>query len=92
MNQISISDMQRNLHKLDGFDIVEVIDKKKNKIKGYFINSKYALFVEELSIKVSENKKKSKSAAGSLHAYANLELLSQEEGAWQRHLIEKHSK
>jgi hypothetical protein len=28
MQQLSISEIQRNLHKLDAFDIIEVIDKK----------------------------------------------------------------
>ena len=91
MEQISISEIQRNLHKLNDFDIIEVIDKKRNKIKGYFIASKYASLVEELSKKV-EKKKKRKSAAGSLHAYANPDLIDQEEGAWQRHVVEKYSK
>jgi len=91
MEQISISEIQRNLHKLDDFDIIEIIDKKRDKIKGYFIESKYASLVEELARKV-QSKKKKKSAAGSLHAYANLDLLDQEEGAWERHVIEKYSK
>ena len=93
MEQISISEIQRNLQNLNDFDIIEVIDKKRNKIKGYFIESKYASLVEELSQKVQKKKKnKRKSAAGSLHAYANLDLIDQEEGAWQRHVIEKYSK
>ena len=48
MNTISISDIQRNLHKLDNFDIVEVVDKKRHQIKGYFLDKKYHDFVEEL--------------------------------------------
>jgi hypothetical protein len=35
MQQISISQIQRNLHTLDNFDIIEVIDKKRNKVKGW---------------------------------------------------------
>ena len=42
MQQIGISEIQRNLHKLDNFDIVEVIDKKRDKVKGYFVDKKYA--------------------------------------------------
>ena len=57
MNTISISDIQRNLHKLDNFDIVEVVDKKRNQIKGYFLDKKYHDFVEELFEK-KENKTK----------------------------------
>jgi len=56
MNTISISDIQRNLHKLDNFDIVEVVDKKRHQIKGYFLDKKYHDFVEEL-FKVQEDKK-----------------------------------
>ena len=60
MEQISISEIQRNLHKLDDFDIIEVIDKKRDKIKGYFIESKYASLVEELAQKIQKKKKEHK--------------------------------
>ena len=56
MNTISISDIQRNLHKLDNFDIVEVVDKKRHQIKGYFLDKKYHDFVEEL-FEIQEDKK-----------------------------------
>ena len=90
MKQISISDIQRNLHKLDGFDIVEIVDKKRNQIKGYFIDNKYAGFVQEL---VENNRKKnssSNSIAGSLHKYANPNLIEKEDDAWKSHMEEKH--
>lgn len=48
MNTISISDIQRNLHKLEEFDIVEVVDKKRHQIKGYFLDKKYHDVVEKL--------------------------------------------
>jgi len=48
MNTISISDIQRNLHKLDNLDIVEVVDKKRHQVKGYFLDKKYHDVVEEL--------------------------------------------
>ncbi len=48
MNTISISDIQRNLHKLENFDIVEVVDKKRHVVKGYFLDKKYHDIVEEL--------------------------------------------
>ncbi|MCD6212664.1 MAG: hypothetical protein J7J02_06740 [Sulfurovum sp.] len=70
MNTISISDIQRNLHKLDNFDIVEVVDKKRNQIKGYFLDKKYHDFVEELFQK-KENKNASKlKALESMGTYA----------------------
>lgn len=37
MDQISISEVQRNLHKLDDFNIVKIVDKKRNGVKGYYI-------------------------------------------------------
>ena len=55
MNTISISDIQRNLHKLDNFDIVEVVDKKRHQIKGYFLDKKYKGAVEAL-LKEKKNK------------------------------------
>ncbi len=48
MKTISVSDIQRNLHKLDDFNIVEVVDKKRNKIKGYFLDSSYKALVESI--------------------------------------------
>jgi len=59
MQQISISDIQRNLHKLDNFDIVEIIDKKRNQVKGYFIDNKYAnpsLIEDEYEVKTFDKK------------------------------------
>jgi len=70
MNTISISDIQRNLHKLDNFDIVEVVDKKRNQIKGYFLDKKYHDFVEELfQAKDNKNEKKLK-ALEAMGSYA----------------------
>jgi len=57
MNSISLSEIQRNLHKLNDFDIVELVDKKRKIVKGYFLDSSYKEFVEKLI----EDKKKSKS-------------------------------
>lgn len=55
MNTISISDIQRNLHKLNDFDIVEIVDKKRHQVKGYFLDKKYHDFVEAL-LKEKKNK------------------------------------
>ena len=49
MQTISISELQRNLHKIDHLDIAEIVDKKRNQIKGYFLSKKYRDFVEGLS-------------------------------------------
>jgi len=48
MNTISISEIQRNLHKLEGLDIVEVVDKKRHQVKGYFLDKKYHDVVQAL--------------------------------------------
>ena len=92
MERISISEIQRNLHTLDNFDIIEVIDKKRNKIKGYFIESKYASLVEEISKKVEERKKQNrKSLRGILFKYADATKIEDEESAWKNHVQKKYA-
>lgn len=92
MQQISISDIQRNLHKLDGFDIVEIVDKKRNKVKGYFIDSRYFSIVKELIEKKKESEILADDLAGSLQEYANPELIKEENGAWKKHIKEKYAR
>ena len=88
MRQLSVSEIQRKLHKLDSFDIIEVIDKKRQKVKGYFVDSKYITFIEKL---VSDNNRLMiEQLGGSLSHYANPQLRKHEEGAWQRHINEKY--
>ena len=58
MNTISISEIQRNLHKLDEFDIIEVVDKKRHQVKGYFLDKKYHDVVEELFCKRESEREK----------------------------------
>jgi len=48
MDTISISEIQRNLHRLEDFDIIKVVDKKRNQVKGYFLDEKYHDLIEEL--------------------------------------------
>jgi hypothetical protein len=88
MQQLSVSEIQRNLHKLDSFDIIEVVDKKRQKVKGYFINPSYISFIEKL---VSDkNRLMTEQLGGSLNIYSDAQLREHEEGAWQRHLDEKY--
>jgi hypothetical protein len=88
MRQLSVSEIQRNLHKLDSFDIIEVIDKKRQKVKGYYLDSKYISFFEKL---VSDkNRLMKEKLGGSLNHYANPQFRRREEGAWQRHIDEKY--
>ena len=56
MNTISISDIQRNLHKIENLDIVEIVDKKRHQVKGYFLDKKYHDVVVEL-FEAKEKKK-----------------------------------
>ena len=90
MQQISISDIQRNLHKLDGFDIVEIIDKKRNQVKGYFIDNKYAGFVQELFENQFKKESKKNPIGGSLNKYANPSLIEDEDRGWKEHIEEKY--
>ncbi len=48
MQTISISDIQRNLHKLDDFNIVKIVDKKRNLVKGYFLDSSYKSLIDSI--------------------------------------------
>jgi len=48
MQTISVSDIQRNLHKLDDFNIIEIVDKKRNQIKGYFLDSSYKSLIDSI--------------------------------------------
>jgi len=90
MQQISISSIQRNLHKLEELDIVEVIDKKRDKVKGYFVDRKYAQFIYELVQHQKENEITVEKLAGSLNKYANPSLLKEEKSAWGKHANKKH--
>jgi hypothetical protein len=91
MQQISISDIQRNLHKLDKFDIVEIIDKKRNQVKGYFVDNKYAFFIQELINSQAKREEDAKNIAGSLSKYANPSLIENENRGWKEHIMEKYS-
>ena len=91
MDRISISEVQRNLHRLDDFDFVEIIDKKRNKIKGYFIEQKYASFVEEIAQKVEALKKDTgQKAAGTLRRYADKKKMAGEKSYWRKQAVEKY--
>jgi mannose/cellobiose epimerase-like protein (N-acyl-D-glucosamine 2-epimerase family) len=90
MQQVSVSEIQRNLHKLNDFDIVEVVDKKRQLVKGYFLDSRYGEWINELIERKKKMQNSAVSLAGALHAYADESLMKKEEGAWRRHLEEKH--
>lgn len=48
MKTLSISQVQRELHRIDDFDIVEIVDKKKDIVKGYFLDRKYKSLIESI--------------------------------------------
>ncbi|HIP48346.1 MAG TPA: hypothetical protein EYG92_05205 [Lutibacter sp.] len=50
MNSISLSDIQRNWHKLNDFDIVELVDKKRKKFVEKLIEDKKMSKLELLKI------------------------------------------
>jgi hypothetical protein len=41
MTTISVRDLARNSSILDKYDYVEIVDKRKNELKGMFISAKY---------------------------------------------------
>ena len=91
MDQISISEVQRNLHKLDDFNIVKIVDKKRNGVKGYYIKERYASLVEEIVQKIETIKKGTrKKPAGALHRYADPDRIRGEKSFWQKHAVEYH--
>jgi DNA-binding transcriptional regulator GbsR (MarR family) len=90
MQQLSISDIQRNLHKLDSFDIVEIIDKQRDKVKGYFLDSKYVSFIQQLIKEQVKQKEEAENIAGSLHKYAKPELIENEDRGWKEHIEKKY--
>ena len=54
-------------------------DKKREKVKGYFLGSKYVSFINDLIEQKVQSSTKSKDLAGALHRYAKPELLEKEE-------------
>ncbi len=72
MEQLSVAELQRNLHRLNDFDIIELIDKRKGEIRGYLINKKYRFLIESIESKPSY------SLAGALKKYKNPNLIEKE--------------
>jgi len=91
MQKISISEIPRNLHKLDNFDIIEIVDKKRHKVKGYYLNSQYASLINDLIKKKNERSELVEKLAGSLQEYADPTLIDKEDGAWQKHILNKYA-
>ena len=64
MQRLSVSEIQRNLQHLNDFDVLEVVDKKRNKVKGYFLDHRYKNLIDELLEKRKANRKSLLGLAG----------------------------
>ena len=82
--QMGIREFTKNFNKLQNVDLVEIVDKKTNKLKGVYLSTKEALKVKKI---LEENKKLEKEKkllkimkyAGRKNVDENLENLSKEE-------------
>ncbi|MDD5210978.1 MAG: hypothetical protein PHV62_01055 [Sulfuricurvum sp.] len=81
MKTLSISQVQRELHHLDNFDIVEIVDKKRDIVKGYFIDSKYKSVIDAL---VAQEKKQSFSTFAGMWEGRDIDQQTLREHAWRR--------
>jgi len=91
MEKISVSELQRNLHRLDENGIVEIVDKKRSTVKGYFIGSGYADYVAEMSERIEKERGEKGKAAGILHAYADAGRIEGEKAAWRDHVVARYA-
>lgn len=81
MKIFSISQIQRELHHLHDFDILEIVDKKKDAIKGYFLDVRYKDIVEKL---VEEQRKKELTAFVGLWENRDINIDLLRESAWKK--------
>ncbi len=81
MKTFSISQIQRELHHLHDFDILEIVDKKKDAIKGYFLDVRYKDIVEKL---VEEQRKKELTAFVGLWENRDINIDLLRESAWKK--------
>ncbi len=81
MKTLNISQIQRQLHLLNDFDIIEVIDKKKNAVKGYFVDAKYAKTIKKLEQK---NNQKSISSYVGMWKDEDINLEDIRQKAWKK--------
>lgn len=68
MQSLSVSEVQRNLQNLNDFDVLEVVDKKRNVVKGYFLDSRYKALIDELLQKRDDNRKALLGLIGSVNS------------------------
>lgn len=82
MKTLSISQVQRELHHLDDFDIVEIVDKKRDIVKGYFVDIKYKSVIESLVEK--EKKQSLRAYAGMWEGREDVDQQTLREKAWRK--------
>jgi len=66
MQSLSVSEIQRNLQNLNDFDVLEIVDKKRNVVKGYFLDGRYKALIDELLKKRASNRKNLMGLIGSV--------------------------
>lgn len=81
MKTISISQVQRELHHLYDFDILTIVDKKKDAVKGYFLDKRYKDIVEKL---IEEQRKKELASFVGLWENRDISIETLRENAWKK--------
>ena len=81
MKILSVSQVQRELHHLHDFDILKIVDKKKDAVKGYFLDIRYKDIVEKL---IEEQRKKELASFIGLWKDRNIGIETLRENAWRK--------
>lgn len=77
MQSLSVSEIQRNLQNLNDFDVIEIVDKKRNVVKGYFLDSRYKTLIDELLQKRVSNRKNLMGLIGSVSSQQSDQTVNQ---------------
>lgn len=81
MKVLSVSQVQRELHHLQNFDILKIVDKKKDSVKGYFLDIRYKDIVEKL---IEEQRKKELVSFIGLWEGRDIDIEALRESAWKK--------
>jgi len=77
MQSLSVSEIQRNLQNLNDFDVLEIVDKKRNVVKGYFLDGRYKALIDELLQKRDSNRKNLMGLIGSVSSQQSDQTVDQ---------------
>lgn len=77
MQSISVSEIQRNLQNLNDFDVIEIVDKKRNVVKGYFLDGRYKALIDELLQKRDNNRQNLMGLIGSVSSQQSDQTFNQ---------------